>query len=769
MIENNSETGVKQKSSVIQNLLEALPVVLALLVPIFYLPLTSEFFEFNKLALVAVTVILMLFLWVAKMLINRRVFITKSSLDLPIFALLATGLLATIFSLHKTSSLFGSQGRWFPSLFGMLIFGVAYYLIASNTNTVKTIKTAISAALIGTSVSTIAALMGYVGIKLGSASYLQVPNFTLTGSSTTASILASIAVILAVTKLVSKERPIVKGILVSTIAVNMLGIALLGSIPAWATLVTGLLVFLYFTKKEALVANQIHLMAAFGVTAAIIIALVVPTTRSILVNENYPKELKISPRESWIVASSVMRDFPILGTGPSTFGLNYTRYKPLSANNTDYWNIRFDKPYSAAFDVLGSLGLIGIVVVIGFVVRLTSFTLATKSIRDDTGVNTTLASVTMGLLTSLLFTYTTVTTGFLAVLFVALLVARAKISLSGSAEEVRLSLSSLASSNSMSLVNKDAEVFQYIMAVPLTVMAIAGGYFGFRQYAGEFYMRKAIVAAQENKGSETYEMQQRAIKINPQRASYHNSYANTSLALANSLATQENLSQEDQATVQALIAQAIRSSRVTTEVLNPISAGNWETRANVYRALVGIAEDAESWAVRSLNAAIQLDPANPRLRLALGGVYYAAGDYLSAANLFNQATSLKNDYANAHYNLAQAFKQLNRLPEAQRELQIVQRLVDAESRDYELVAAEIEAIQQNPTVAGAETKPTVEEIENAVPAPQETAEPVPPAPQEPLSNVGEEEIIEGGAELDLGEEVVVQPEQPEQPEENIEE
>ena len=160
MIENRPATGLsglKAKASLVQNLLEALPVVLALLVPIFYLPITSEFFEFNKLALITVSVILMLFLWVAKMLMNKKVLVTKSSLDFPIFAMLATGLLATIFSLHKTSSLFGSQGRWFPSLFALLVMGTLYYLIASNTNLVKTIRTAIYAVLISTTVSTIVA------------------------------------------------------------------------------------------------------------------------------------------------------------------------------------------------------------------------------------------------------------------------------------------------------------------------------------------------------------------------------------------------------------------------------------------------------------------------------------------------------------------------------------------------------------------------------------------------------------------------------------
>ena len=98
---------------------------------------------------------------------------------------------------------------------------------------------------------------------------------------------------------------------------------------------------------------------------------------------------------------------------------------------------------------------------------------------------------------------------------------------------------------------------------------------------GEYYLRKAIAAAQENNGALTYRLQQQAISANPKRDTYHNSYANTNLALANTLAAKGDLTDEEKATIQALLAQAIRSSRVITEVLNPLSAGNWETRANI--------------------------------------------------------------------------------------------------------------------------------------------------------------------------------------------
>jgi tetratricopeptide (TPR) repeat protein len=148
--------------------------------------------------------------------------------------------------------------------------------------------------------------------------------------------------------------------------------------------------------------------------------------------------------------------------------------------------------------------------------------------------------------------------------------------------------------------------------------------------------------------------------------------------------------------------------------------------------LIGAAQDADKWAIRAYTAAIQLDPTNPRLRILLGGVYYANKDYLSAANLFAQSTNLKADYANAHYNLAQALKQLQRFDQAKIELENTQRLVAQGSADHDRVSSEIAEVTKQISVAGAQTstQPTVSQLEG-----EETTAPT--ATQEPINNEGE--------------------------------
>src|SRR3989304_7761052 len=128
-------------------LLNALPIFVAFFVPIFFLPLTSEFFEFNKLALVTVSTILMIAVWIVKMIKEKKVEVTKSPLDLAVGLFAAVLLLATIFSITKGSSIFGGRGRWFPGLFGFGALAAFYYVSTANVSSLKTVRAVINGVL----------------------------------------------------------------------------------------------------------------------------------------------------------------------------------------------------------------------------------------------------------------------------------------------------------------------------------------------------------------------------------------------------------------------------------------------------------------------------------------------------------------------------------------------------------------------------------------------------------------------------------------------
>ncbi|MBT3511810.1 MAG: tetratricopeptide repeat protein [Candidatus Pacebacteria bacterium] len=189
-----------------------------------------------------------------------------------------------------------------------------------------------------------------------------------------------------------------------------------------------------------------------------------------------------------------------------------------------------------------------------------------------------------------------------------------------------------------------------------------------------------------------YQLQQRAVNLNPFLAIYHRRYALTNISLATALANKADPTQEDQENIVNLIQQSIRESQTSTQ-LQPADVQNWQVLAQIYNNLAGTITGADQWAVNSYVQAIQNSPTDPELRIALGSIFYGVDQFDQAEQLFAQAITLKPDHANAHYNLANALAKQDKLAEAIISYENVLSLVEPSSENYKLAAAELATIQ----------------------------------------------------------------------------
>ena len=731
---------------ILEGISKVIPLyLLPFLVPIFFLPITTEFFELNKLTLIIVSTILLSILWAVRLMMGQKIELAKSIIDFPLVIFTGVYALATVFSMNKTVSIFGSQGRWL-GLFSLVVFVIYYYIATPLYRSPKAIKTAIYAFLTGTGIATFVSLLGYFNIFISSAPYMKLQNFSFYGGTTQTAMFASLSIVMALVLIAYERNMLIKIGLVGATILSILYVALTGALAAWAVLVVGIIGMVFYVDLSKVFKDGIYYLAILGTTAAMAVVFLVPATRNVLVNPNFPKELGLPVRESWVVASSTIQNFPLLATGPSTFQTNFTRFRPMSLNATEFWNVRFDIPFNEIFNIIATVGILGLLTVIFLASRMMKLANQTKFTDSREGLTEVLSLSLVALMSSFLFTYASVASTFMLFTLLALLVAAhtyidehsrvAQISSIGAKD-----IQAVASLGDSSAINK--EYSKFIFGGVIILAVVYGGYLWSKNYMGEFYMRKAVLALISNDGAAVYENQRKAITANPTRDSYYNSFAQTDLALANNIAGKENLTDAEKQTIQGLISEAITTTRVTTEAINPLSAANWETRALIYRSILNVADNASEWAVSAYNTAIQLDPTNPRLRLDLGGMYYAQKDYLSAANQFRQAFSLKPDYANAYYNFAQSMVQLNDLQSAKQAFEVAKTLVPADSDDAKLLNKEIAAIDEKIKAAGTtgQVKPTVEQIT----ASQNQG----PVQQEPLVKAGEEQQIEG-QNLDLG-------------------
>jgi len=267
------------------------------------------------------------------------------------------------------------------------------------------------------------------------------------------------------------------------------------------------------------------------------------------------------------------------------------------------------------------------------------------------------------------------------------------------------------------------------------------------------YADSVRLIAENAQALDIYNAQRTAIALNPRRDSYRRAYANTNISTARVVAAErgESITDTQRQEVIQLIQQALREVRIATELLNPYSAVNWQTRGRIYQSLLGVANGADNWALQAYQQAVVLSPQDPQLRVDLGGLYFALatttvadgtvgeepGDnvpavpdtrqanLLRAISVFQDAARLKPDFAPAHFNLALAYKEADRGDLALQSFETTLSLLDEGTEDYTRVSEEIDTLREAgvtpiPTPTPTPT-PAEEENEQETPTPTITS------------------------------------------------
>jgi tetratricopeptide (TPR) repeat protein len=244
--------------------------------------------------------------------------------------------------------------------------------------------------------------------------------------------------------------------------------------------------------------------------------------------------------------------------------------------------------------------------------------------------------------------------------------------------------------------NDKSLILPFVTAVIILAFIGAVGYFSVPYIASDITFQKSLVAASQNNGSLTYQLQAQAIQTFPYRDGFYRVFSQTNLALANTLASQQKagttLDQTTQQNITTLIQQSINAAR-SAATIAPQTSLNWQNLSAVYKALIGFGQNAEGFAIVSAQQSISLDSNNPQEYITLGGIYYQLKQWDNAQNQFQQAIMLKSDYANAHYNLGHVLEQKGDSQNALAQYQIVRTLVINDKASLDQIDKEIAALQ----------------------------------------------------------------------------
>jgi len=106
--------------------------LLLFLIPLYFTNNTSELYELNKMWLSWGLTIVIMISWLAKSIAQKRFFLQRTPLDLPILLFLASQLLSTLFSIDQHVSFWGYYSRFNGGFLSLFSYALLFYAFASN-------------------------------------------------------------------------------------------------------------------------------------------------------------------------------------------------------------------------------------------------------------------------------------------------------------------------------------------------------------------------------------------------------------------------------------------------------------------------------------------------------------------------------------------------------------------------------------------------------------------------------------------------------------
>jgi len=620
---------------------------LATLIPVFFLPVTPDFFDTQKHALLVVFTSIILVSFAVKTFVTKTFRFTVTPVTLPALGLLAAVVLSALLATPYRYEALTGRTLMFVALL------CAFILLPSLLKTIRTSMLLICATG-GAFVSTL--LM--VAEQLGYGSTFLLNSVLKIGTGTqglfhpTGSMLAG-------------------ALFLVPLGVAHLAEAFRGEIARGTT------------REETQSSRVTHvaLSVFLGISLMLHVFFMLPSKPS------HPIFPPFSV--SWSIAVDILKNpkTALLGVGPESYLSAFTQFRPPEMNLLrQIWNVRFTTARTELLQVITTLGVLGFVAWVMFALAVVraALPLSTSTIALTLGIG--VLFIEFLLFPANIAQYTQL---FLLTISLVMTMKREK---DARISDMILHLFAIKLIEPESTPRAEKHLASQILAIGVAVLLFGlvgiNGYFYGKIYAADMIFYQSLLATQQNDGAKAYTLQSRVVEMEPFVDRFRRAFASTNFLVADAIARNPQSTREDRNNIPQLIQQSIREAKAATE-LDPRKTINWETLATIYRALISVAQGADQWTVAAYVRAIQTDPSNPALRIDLGSVYISTQNYEQAIRVFQQATELKPDWANAQYNLSNAYKQKGDDTLSLEALKKTLMLLPANSEEYTKVQQEI--------------------------------------------------------------------------------
>lgn len=680
---------------VLDKIIKTCLFLLFFLFPVFFLPSTSDILEFNKQYLLLFFILIAFFCWLLKITIEKKFSLLKTPLNIFLLVFIVIYLGSCLFSLDKYISFWGFGNSVASSFISVLSFVLLFWIILNNFFP-GIYKKLIISFLAGSFVSAVIFILQANGIFLLPFGFSGNVSFNLVGTVNSAAIFFGFISVMSVGLLLRQKSDIHKENFYDIFLI----ISLLSSLYCagisnfkfvWLSLAFSMLIMIVFsTLKITKINDKIALLPM----ALFMLSIFFYFAGFPLGAKNLPAEMTLNNSVSFQIAKDTLLKSPLLGFGPGNFDLAYLRFKPSQINDTSFWDVSFNKPYSEIYNITvasGIFGLLSFLLIIIFFIFYAFLYLIKKEVTKDWLFLLTLLCSVVLIFANYFFYYNNLTLAFC--LWFSLAFACLIISENNNRTGV-----SFEKSPQISVIFSFVSIFLMIVVVGL--MFIAG-----QRYLADIYYTKGAVLSQSVQTNslsqnianleKTILFLDKSIKYNQNFDEYFRVFSKAVLMRINQ---EFNLEPTDQTkkNIQFLTDLAVNNSKRATEI-NGKRPANWVSLGVVYQNISGYTVGASEWAIKSYLEAIKYDPKNPVLKTDLAKLYILRSDELAslleiekknekldkikeytdernknleqAMNNLLEALEIKKDYTPASYQIALVYARQDKIDEAIKKLE----------------------------------------------------------------------------------------------------